>query len=318
MPRGRRHAHKRRPHRSSTPPTTPRPSRSSRRPSRPPPTRSRGAAPAPSGPTPWTCSAATPRPSPPTRRSSTETPDWWEAHANLGICHARNGRSRAGRGRLQAGPGGLPRLAGDQGRARRPPARPGQGPARGPQALRGGRGAGAGRDPAPHTPWARRASPSATRRDRPRPTRPCSPSTPRTPTPTWSSASCTSAEGELERAEEHFVESLKADPGQPARPLLLREPLLHRRRPGDGRGDPGAGRRRRRRATPRPSPPWPASGPAAASYGDALDYIERAVEAGESDVEHFRSALEFAPLHADPRFRTLLSRMVHEGRNGQG
>jgi hypothetical protein len=28
--------------------------------------------------------------------------------------------------------------------------------------------------------------------------------------------------------------------------------------------------------------------------------------------------LEFAPLHADPRFRTLLSRMVREGRNGQG
>ena len=53
-------------------------------------------------------------------------------------------------------------------------------------------------------------------------------------------------------------------------------------------------------------------------YGDALDYIEKAVEAGESDIEHFRSALEFAPLHADPRFRTLLSRMVGDGSNGQG
>src|ERR671921_555176 len=48
-------------------------------------------------------------------------------------------------------------------------------------------------------------------------------------------------------------------------------------------------------------------------YGDALDYIEKAVEAGERDVEHFRSALEFAPLHADPRFRNLLSRMVGDG-----
>jgi tetratricopeptide (TPR) repeat protein len=48
-------------------------------------------------------------------------------------------------------------------------------------------------------------------------------------------------------------------------------------------------------------------------YGDALDYIEKAVDAGERDVEHFRSALEFAPLHADPRFRTLLSRMSNDG-----
>ena len=45
-------------------------------------------------------------------------------------------------------------------------------------------------------------------------------------------------------------------------------------------------------------------------YRDALDYMEKAVEAGESDVEHFKSALEFAPLRGDPRFRTLLSRMV--------
>jgi Tfp pilus assembly protein PilF len=44
-------------------------------------------------------------------------------------------------------------------------------------------------------------------------------------------------------------------------------------------------------------------------YANALGYIEKAVEAGESDVEHFRSALEFAPLHKNPRFRTLLSRM---------
>ena len=53
-------------------------------------------------------------------------------------------------------------------------------------------------------------------------------------------------------------------------------------------------------------------------YGDALDFIERAVEAGESDADHFKSALEFAPLHSDPRFRTLLSRMSHAGGNGAG
>ena len=45
-------------------------------------------------------------------------------------------------------------------------------------------------------------------------------------------------------------------------------------------------------------------------FRDALDYIEKAVEAGESDVDHFKGALEFAPLRANPRFRSLLSRMV--------
>jgi len=44
-------------------------------------------------------------------------------------------------------------------------------------------------------------------------------------------------------------------------------------------------------------------------YATALGYIEKAVEAGERDVEHFRSALEFAPLHKNPHFRTLLSQM---------
>jgi tetratricopeptide (TPR) repeat protein len=52
-----------------------------------------------------------------------------------GICHARNGRPGEGRGRLQAGPRGLPRLAGDTGRARRPPPRPAEEPRRGALAL---------------------------------------------------------------------------------------------------------------------------------------------------------------------------------------
>ena len=45
-------------------------------------------------------------------------------------------------------------------------------------------------------------------------------------------------------------------------------------------------------------------------YDSSLGYIEKAVEAGESDAEHFRRALEFAPLRDNPKFRSLLSRMA--------
>src|SRR3712207_1131332 len=48
-------------------------------------------------------------------------------------------------------------------------------------------------------------------------------------------------------------------------------------------------------------------------YASALAYIEKAVDAGERDIDHFKSALEFAPLRADPRFRTLLSKMRGTG-----
>ena len=48
-------------------------------------------------------------------------------------------------------------------------------------------------------------------------------------------------------------------------------------------------------------------------YGPALDYIERAVEAGERDADHFRNAPEFGPLLDNPRFVTLLTRMNAEG-----
>ena len=115
--------------------------------------------------------------------------------------------------------------------------------------------------------------------------------------------------GEVAKAEEHFVESLKSDPTNPralysyaslyyaADDLETAEELLVRALASDARYSPAlsalASVRARR-----------------GDYGDALDYIEKAVDAGESDVEHFTSALEFAPLRTDPRFRTLLSRMV--------
>jgi tetratricopeptide (TPR) repeat protein len=123
--------------------------------------------------------------------------------------------------------------------------------------------------------------------------------------------------GEAAEAEEHFIESLKADPGNPralysyaslyytADDLEAAEEILERAVAADADYSPAlsalASIRARR-----------------GEYGDALDFIERAVEAGESDAEHFRSALEFAPLHSDPRFRALLSRMSRAGENGAG
>jgi tetratricopeptide (TPR) repeat protein len=122
--------------------------------------------------------------------------------------------------------------------------------------------------------------------------------------------------GEMREAEEHFVESLKSDPANPralysyaslyyaADDLETAEELLVRAVAADARYSPAlsalASIRARR-----------------GDYGDALDYLERAVEAGESDVEHFRSALEFVPLRADPRFHTLLSRMVRARDEGE-
>jgi tetratricopeptide (TPR) repeat protein len=114
--------------------------------------------------------------------------------------------------------------------------------------------------------------------------------------------------GEVERAEEHFVEALKQDPGNPRAlysyaslyyatdDLETAEELLVRAIAADAGYSPAlsalASVRARR-----------------GEYDASLDFIEKAVVAGERDAEHFKQALEFAPLHDHPRFRTLLARM---------
>src|ERR671910_287591 len=115
--------------------------------------------------------------------------------------------------------------------------------------------------------------------------------------------------GEVREAEEHFVESLKSDPANPralysyaslyyaADDLDTAEELLMRAVAADARYSPALSA-------------LPSVRARRGDFRDALDYIEKAVEAGESDVDHFKGALEFAPLRADPRFRSLLSRMV--------
>lgn len=114
--------------------------------------------------------------------------------------------------------------------------------------------------------------------------------------------------GEGEEAEDHFMESLKSDPSNPralysyasiyyaSGDLETAEEILVRAVSSDASYSPAlsalASIRARR-----------------GEYAASLDYLERAVESGERDVDHFKAAIEFIPLRQDPRFRTLLSRM---------
>ncbi len=238
-------------------------------------------------------------------------PEWWEAHANLGICHARNGdlekAEAAFRRGLEDCPGS-PEIR-DELAAHLLALRKNL-----PEALRLSEEAVAlGRDEIRHLltlgearlaledeAGATEAYGAILALD------------PENPEAHLELGIIHERGGEMDRAEEHFVESLKADPANPralysyaslyytADDLEVAEEILERAIAADARYSPAlsalASIQARR-----------------GEYGDALDYIEKAVEAGERDVEHFRSALEFAPLHADPRFRTLLSRMSNDG-----
>jgi len=245
-----------------------------------------------------------------------ETPEWWEAHANLGICHARNGQPARAEAALRRGledcPGS-PEIRDElaahllaEGRDLH-------------EALRLSEEAVAlGRDEIRHLhtlgeirlamgdeAGAAEAYRAMLALD------------PENPEAHLEIGLLHEAQGEVREAEEHLVESLKSDPANPRTlysyaslyyavdDLETAEELLVRAIAADARYSPAlsalASVRARR-----------------GDYRDALDYIEKAVEAGESDVEHFKSALEFAPLRADPRFRTLLSRMVRTEAEGQG
>src|SRR5918998_3224492 len=237
-----------------------------------------------------------------------ETPEWWEAHANLGICHARNGHPAEAEAAFRRGledcPGS-PEIRDELAAhllAERKDLH---------EALRLSEEAVAlGRDEIRHLhtlgeirlsmgdeAGAAEAYRAMLALD------------PENPEAHLEIGLLHETQGEVKEAEDHFVESLKSDPANPrtlysyaslyyaADDLETAEELLVRAIAADARYSPAlsalASVRARR-----------------GDYGDALDYIEKAVEAGESDVEHFTSALEFAPLRADPRFHTLLSRMV--------
>ena len=243
-----------------------------------------------------------------------EAPDWWEAHANLGICHARNGHPAKAEAALRRGLENCPgspeirdELAAHLLAERRNL----------DEALRLSEEAVAlGRDEIRHLHTLGEVK--LTLGDEAGATeayRAVLDLDPENPEAHLELGILHEGRGEVAKAEEHFVESLKSDPTNPralysyaslyyaADDLETAEELLVRALASDARYSPAlsalASVRARR-----------------GDFGDALDYIEKAVDAGESDAEHFKSALEFAPLRADPRFRTLLSRMVRARNEG--
>ena len=236
-----------------------------------------------------------------------EMPEWWEAHANLGICHARNGHmddaEAAFRRGLEDCPGS-PEIRDElaahllaQGKNLQ-------------EALKLSEEAVAlGRDEVRHLytlgearlavndeTGAAEAYRSVLDLD------------PADPNAHLELGLLYERGGDVATAEEHFVEALKEDPANPralysyaslyytADDLETAEELLARAVAMDPSYSPAlsalASIRARR-----------------GEYGVALDYIEKAVEAGEDDAGHFERALEFAPLRANPRFRRLLSLM---------
>ncbi len=237
-----------------------------------------------------------------------EAPEWWEAHANLGICHARNGHpdraEAAFRRGLQDCPGSpeirdelAAHLLAERGDLREALGLSEEAVALGRDEIRHLHTLGEVRLALGDESGAMEAYRAMLALD------------PDNPDAHLEIGLLHEARGEAREAEEHFVESLKSDPANPrtlysyaslyyaADDLEAAEELLVRAVVADTGYSPAlsalASVRARR-----------------GDYRDALDYIEKAVEAGERDADHFQSALEFAPLRADPRFRSLLSRMV--------
>ncbi len=236
-----------------------------------------------------------------------ETPEWWEAHANLGICHTRNGHPEeaeaAFRRGLEDAPGSpevrdelAAHLLNEQGDLS--------------EALRLSEEAVAlGRDEARHlytlgeirlalgdAAGAEEAYVTVLTID------------PGDPTAHLELGLLHEQRDEPAEAEEHFVESLKSDPTNPRTlysyaglyyatdDLQTAEELLARALAFDEAYSPALSALASIRARN-------------GDYDSSLGYMEKAVEAGEQDAEHFKSALEFVPLRDNPRFRRLLFRM---------
>ena len=239
------------------------------------------------------------------------TPDWWEAHANLGICHARNARAEAAEMALRRGltecPGS-PEIRDELAAHLLSESRSGETLR---EALSLAEEAVAlGRDEARHLhtlaearlangdiDGSAAAYQSVLELD------------PTDPAAHLELGLIQESKGAAPDAERHFMESLKGDPANP-RALYSYASLYYAAENFEAAEELLM---RSLAAEPGYSPALSALASIRArtdDYEAALEYIERAVAAGERDVEHFKSAQEFHPLHEDPRFRALLLRMV--------
>jgi protein O-GlcNAc transferase len=236
-----------------------------------------------------------------------ETADWWEAHANLGICHARNNHSEEAEKALRRGlkhcPGSpeirdelAAYLLSENKNLKEALALVEEAVALGADEIHHLYTLGEVRLALGNQVGSLEAYQAVLDID------------PEDPNANLEIGLYHERRGEVERAEKHLVEALKQDPSNPrilysyaslyytADDLDTAEGLLVRAVTADTSYSPAlsalASIRARR-----------------GDYANSLDYIEKAVAAGEQDVEHFKQALEFAPLRNHPKFRTLLARM---------
>jgi tetratricopeptide (TPR) repeat protein len=243
-----------------------------------------------------------------------ETPDWWEAHANLGICHARNGHpeeaEKAFRQGLKDCPGSpeirdelAAHLLAENKNLEEALSLAEEAVALGQDEIRHLYTLGEVRLALGDEEGSADAYRTVLNLD------------PEDPNAHLEIGLYHERRGEIEKAEEHFVEALKQDPGNPRAlysyaslyyvtdDLETAEELLIRAITVDANYSPAlsalASIKARRNE-------WDAS----------LNYIEKAVAAGEQDRAHFEQAPEFAPLRDHPKFRTLLSRMGPSGNPG--
>ncbi len=243
-------------------------------------------------------------------------PDWWEAHANLGICHARNAHpeeaERAFRRGLQECPGSpeirdelAAHLLAENKNLKEALLLAEEAVALGRDEIRHLYTLGEVRLALGDEEGSAEAYRAVLNLD------------PEDPNAHLEIGLYHERRGEVGRAEQHFVEALKQDPSNPRAlysyaslyyatdDLETAEELLVRAVTVD------AGY----------SPALSALASIRARHGDyaaSLDYIEKAVAAGEQDAEHLEQALEFAPLRNHPKFRTLLARMSASGDSGKG
>jgi tetratricopeptide (TPR) repeat protein len=239
-----------------------------------------------------------------------EAPGWWEAHANLGICHARNEKYEDAEAALRRGleecPGSpeirdelAAHLLADRRNVEEALSLAEEAVALGRDEVRHLHTLGEARLAAEDVAGAEKAYREILALD------------PENPDAHLEIGLLHDGRGETAEAEEHFIESLKSDPGNPralysyasiyyaTNDLETAEEILVRAVASDPGYSPALSALSSIRAR-------------RGEYAASLEYLERAVEAGERDVEHFKSALEFMPLRHDPRFTTLLSRMNGE------
>lgn len=234
-------------------------------------------------------------------------PEWWEAHANLGICHARNEHpeeaERALRRGLECCPGSpeirdelAAHLLAENKDLKEALSLAEEAVALGRDEIRHLYTLGEVRLALGDEEGSAEAYRSVLKLD------------PEDPNARLEIGLYHERRGEIEKAEENLVEALKQEPGNPRAlysyaslyyatdDLETAEEILVRAITIDAGYSPAlsalASIRARR-----------------GDYAASLDYIEKAVAAGERDHEHFEQALEFAPLRNHPKFRAFLTRM---------